>query len=69
MMMVDVRPAGGVRPGSPEGQERGCICPPVENNHGRGRFVPRMRPRGDGPRDELDGWWVDDDCPLHGLRG
>lgn len=39
-------------PGSPEAIERGCTCPVLDNNHGRGR--------GDGQ------FWVRQDCPLHG---
>ena len=37
-------------PGSDAARERGCICPVLDNGHGRGP----------GP------FWINGDCPLHG---
>jgi len=36
-------------PGSVEAYERGCICPILDNEYGRGR----------GP------WWYNAGCPVH----
>jgi len=43
-------------PGSDEAIELGCICPVIDNGHGRGYF-------GDGAK---YGFVVREDCPLHG---
>ena len=43
------------KPGSPEADERGCLCPIIDNHHGKGRF-------GTG---EQHGWWINADCRLH----
>lgn len=45
-----------LRPGSPEAREQGCICPVLDNAHGRGYL-------GDGER---FGWVMRGDCPIHG---
>jgi hypothetical protein len=45
-------------PGSDAALERGCKCPVLDNGHGRGHL-------GDG---EQFGWWIQQDCPLHGSR-
>jgi hypothetical protein len=44
------------KPGSPAAIEAGCLCPVMDNGHGRGVH-------GDG---EKYGWWMVEDCPLHG---
>lgn len=41
-------------PGSEEAHAKGCKCPILDNNHGRGR--------GDGS------FWISGDCPLHAAR-
>ena len=38
-------------PGSDAAQEQGCLCPVLDNGHGRG----------DGP------FWINVECPLHGF--
>jgi hypothetical protein len=45
----------GPPPGSPEAVRGGCICPVMDNAHGKGIG-------GDG---ESHGWWITDGCPLH----
>ena len=42
-------------PGSDEAIKQGCICPALDNNHGKG----------------VDGgyWCITRDCPLHGGEG
>lgn len=47
-----------VSPGSDAALERGCLCPVLDNGHGRGV------PQSDG--DPL--YWVNAHCPLHGWR-
>ncbi|MGH8909037.1 MAG: hypothetical protein ACRD0K_21725 [Egibacteraceae bacterium] len=45
-------------PGSPAAVRAGCLCPVLDNSHGRGLL-------------SLDGetvYWVSGDCRLHGLR-
>ena len=49
---------GTPAPGSDEALARGCLCPTLDNHHGRGvpinaGGVKRM-------------WWRVQDCPLHG---
>lgn len=44
------------KPGSREARSQGCRCPVIDNHHGRGRG-------GDG---QQHGWWIAQDCPLHG---
>lgn len=39
-------------PGSPEAKKQGCVCPVLDNNHGK--YPPWI---GD--------WWVSVGCPLH----
>lgn len=46
-------------PGSREAGEQGCICPVLDNGHGRGYL-------GDG---EKFGWVVNMSCPMHGEKG
>ena len=43
-------------PGSWDARKNGCLCPPMENNHGAGR-------RGDGGQ---YGWLTLPGCPMHG---
>lgn len=45
-------------PGSEEAQALGCTCPVISNHYGRG-----FR-QGDGSR----GFWMVEDCPVHGLK-
>lgn len=40
-------------PGSDEARAAGCICPVLDNNHGK--FAPWPD----------DGWWINGDCSLH----
>mgnify|MGYP001620046777 CR=1 FL=1 len=40
-------------PGSPEAIKAGCLCPVVDNAHGKGWM-------GSGE------FWMSEDCPLHG---
>lgn len=40
-------------PGSPSALDRGCTCPVMDNNNGRGM-------NGD--------FWVNENCPLHGPK-
>lgn len=44
------------KPGSNEAIEQGCVCPVIDNGHGKGHL-------GDG---EKYGWWTNADCPIHG---
>lgn len=44
-------------PGAPEAVRLGCVCPQIENHHGRG-FLQDGRTR----------WWTRQDCPVHGPR-
>lgn len=41
-------------PGSAAAIDDGCVCPVLDNNHGRAAPWPP------------DGWWTRTDCPLHG---
>ena len=43
-------------PGSDEAIALGCRCPSIDNGHGRGRG-------GDGKK---YGWFINENCPLHG---
>lgn len=45
--------ADWVNPGSDEARERGCICPVMDNNHGKRAPWPP------------DGWWITEACPVH----
>lgn len=42
-------------PGSDEAIEKGCTCPVLDNNHGKGVAFAGER------------FWQDFDCPVHGL--
>lgn len=45
-------------PGSPEAVQLGCLCPMLDNGHGRG-----------SGRTSTDGrpvFWINGDCPMHG---
>lgn len=50
-------------PGSHASVTLGCLCPILDNEHGRGIPYPRM----DG-RDPVlfPSFYVNDECPLHG---
>lgn len=43
-------------PGSDEALAIGCLCPVLDNNHGRGFPWPRG-----------ESFWINGDCPIHGL--
>lgn len=43
-------------PGSQEAIKKGCLCPVMDNNGGRGFGEPPM-------------YWVNNNCPLHGDKG
>lgn len=45
-------------PGSPQATELGCTCPMLDNAHGHGAY-------GDGKK---YGWWINENCPLHGRK-
>lgn len=45
-----------LNPGSDEALKQGCLCPVIDNAHGKGRYC-------DGER---FGWWMVADCPIHG---
>ena len=49
-------------PGSEEAIEKGCSCPVMDNNEGKGIPVPN----GSGGYDTA--FWMKNDCPLHGLK-
>jgi len=40
-------------PGSDEARLLGCLCPILDNNHGK--HLPWT-----------GGWWIDEHCPIHG---
>lgn len=44
------------KPGSDEAIADGCKCPVLNNGHGRGHL-------GEGGK---FGWWVNENCPIHG---
>lgn len=50
------KPNEWLPPGSPQAIAAGCVCPVLDNGHGRGRG-------GDGER---YGWWMSVACPMHG---
>jgi hypothetical protein len=43
-------------PGSDAAQKKGCLCPILDNAHGKGVCV-------DGKT-----FWMQEDCPLHGTK-
>lgn len=45
-------------PGSVEAVNKGCLCPIMDNGHGKGV----------GGNGEEYGWWVTTECPLHGTN-
>lgn len=47
-------PAKPPNPGSQAAKDGGCLCPVLDNNHGRGAPWPP------------NGWWTRPDCPMHG---
>ena len=44
-------------PGSPEARDQGCLCPVLDNAHGKGGYIDPVY----GPQ-----FWVVFTCPLHG---
>lgn len=53
-------------PGSDEAKDLGCLCPRMDNDHGRG--FPWPRTDGLDPN-EHPSFWINEDCPLHGKKG
>ena len=51
--------SGKLNPGSPEAIEAGCICPVMDNNHGRGVYIGE---------NEHPIFWQNMDCPVHGTK-
>ncbi len=51
--------SGYLPPGSDAARLAGCVCPVLDNNHGRFPVVPPSDDSPDG------GWWVRTDCPVH----
>ena len=45
-------------PGSKEAREQGCLCPVIDNEHGKGYL-------GNGER---FGFVINENCPLHALQ-
>jgi len=48
-----------LNPGSREAIKAGCTCPVLDNEYGEGAYIG------------LDGkplFWIDPDCPLHGMN-
>lgn len=43
-------------PGSDEARAQGCRCPVLDNCHGKAAPYPP------------DGWFINENCPLHGNR-
>lgn len=41
-------------PGSREALDQGCLCPVMDNNHGK-----------QPPFDDPDGWYIHAECPVH----
>lgn len=46
------------KPGSDKAVAQGCKCPVVDNFHGEGR----------GGSGFEFGWYVNEDCPIHGVE-
>ena len=46
-------------PGSPEAKVQGCLCPVLDNAHGKGGYIDPVY----GPQ-----FWVVTTCPLHGVQ-
>lgn len=46
-------------PGSPEARDQGCLCPVLDNAHGKGAYLCPAN----GPQ-----FWVVTTCPLHGVK-
>ena len=55
---LDAMPPTIPNPGSDEALDRGCSCPCMDNNHGRG-----------GSYYGIGIWITTADCPLHGMTG
>jgi len=43
-------------PGSPEAEKMGCLCPVIDNCHGRGAY---LNSKGEPV------FWYNSDCPIH----
>lgn len=47
-------------PGSDEAIKKGCLCPILDNNHGKSSPFPDS-----GQLGGMDGWWIHEKCKLH----
>lgn len=50
--LLDATKSDTPNPGSDEAMKMGCLCPVLDNNHGK--HLPWT-----------GGWWVNEDCPVH----
>lgn len=50
-------------PGSKEALAIGCMCPALDNSHGKGAFGGMAR---DGNNEVL--FWISQICPIHGSK-
>lgn len=48
----DDEATGIPNPGSAKAIKKGCICPVLDNRHGKGAF-------------DCNGFWITEGCPLH----
>lgn len=46
------------KPGSKEAQEKGCLCPVVDNHYGKGIDMGGTEPS----------FWYSENCPIHGYK-
>lgn len=46
-------------PGSIQARQHGCLCPVLDNAYGRGARLSYMTSQPE--------FWVNEDCPLHGV--
>ena len=52
-----------LRPGSDAALDAGCVCPVLDNNHGKGASF--ILPDETGRDDGAVMYWIDATCPLH----
>lgn len=58
-----MKEAKELNPGSNEAVDKGCLCPVLDNCHGKGIFDS---PKGNFPSRGI--FWINEDCPLHGIK-
>lgn len=46
-----------IPPGSPEAIKSGCLCPVMDNHHGKGITV-----------NGKTAFWINSECPIHGAN-